>query len=68
MFRLEKKSLIPNKRYFVLPIDVFFMVLSYILAHWIRYEDWNFFQTVENFWISLLIVVITRTVIFLFSD
>lgn len=67
MFRLEK-SIIPNKRYFVLPVDIFFMFLSYILAHWIRYEDWQFFQTVENFWISLIIVITTRTIIFLFSD
>lgn len=57
-----------NKRYVVLPIDLGFMVISYILAHWIRFEDWSFFDNVENFWSSMLLVVATRTLVFLFSD
>lgn len=57
-----------NKRYIVLPIDIFFMCSSYILAHWIRYEDWNFTENVENFWSSMLIVISVRILVFLFSD
>ncbi len=60
--------MLPNKRYFILPLDIIFMIVSYIGAHWIRYEDWNFFYIVENFWMSLFLVVFTRTVVFLFSD
>lgn len=60
--------MLPNKRYFILPLDISFMILSYIGAHWIRYEDWNFFYNEENFWTGLLLVVSSRTIVFLFSD
>lgn len=57
-----------NKRYLIFPIDVIFMVLSYVTAHLIRYESLEFLIDRDRFIISTLIVVGSRSVIFLFSD
>ncbi len=57
-----------NKRYIVFPLDIFFMACSYFLAHLVRYEDLSFLQNAETFFYSLLIVLGSRGIIFLFSD
>lgn len=57
-----------NRRYLVFPIDLIFMVLSYFLAHWIRYESLVFLDDSKLFYTSLIIVVATRSIVFLFSD
>lgn len=57
-----------NKRYFILPLDIIFMLVSYFLAHLIRYESLSFLVDLDNFLTSALIVVSFRTVIFLFSS
>ncbi len=58
-----------SRRYLVLPIDIVLMAISFCLAHLIRYESLEFYRGREaNFYISLLIIVGTRTVIFLFSN
>lgn len=43
------------------------MVISFFLAHWIRYESFVFLEDSELFLSSLIIVVTVRSVIFLFS-
>lgn len=55
-----------NKRYLVFPIDVVLMALSYFLAHVIRYEDSQFFLK-EHFFITMGLVVTSRSIVFLFS-
>ncbi len=56
-----------NKRTLVFPIDVTLMVASYFLAHMIRFEDLSYFSNNHQFYITLGIVVLSRSVIFLFS-
>lgn len=58
---------IVNKRYWIWPLDIILMCLSYFLAHIIRYENLDFFQDQNRFFTSLSIVVGTRSIIFLFS-
>ena len=57
-----------NKRYLIFPIDIVFMTISYFLAHIVRYESLEFLIDPERFMISMLIVVGSRSAIFLFSD
>lgn len=57
-----------NKRYLIFPIDVFFMSVSYFTAHIVRYESLDFLVDSNRFLISMLIVVASRSVIFLFSN
>ena len=56
-----------NKRYLVFPIDIILMMSSYFLAHLIRYEDTHLFFIPEQFFVTMAIVVISRSVVFLFS-
>ena len=57
-----------NKRYLIFPIDIVFMTISYLTAHLIRYESLEFLADPERFAISMLIVVGTRSIVFLYSD
>jgi FlaA1/EpsC-like NDP-sugar epimerase len=57
-----------NKRYLIFPLDLFFMVISYVLAHLIRYENLDFLIELDRFIINLIIVISARSVIFLLSD
>ncbi|NBU96616.1 MAG: polysaccharide biosynthesis protein [Spirochaetia bacterium] len=43
------------------------MMSSYFLAHLIRYEDTHLFFIPEQFFVTMAIVVISRSVVFLFS-
>ncbi len=56
-----------NKRYLVFPIDIILMMTSYFLAHLIRYEDIRLFYIPEQFFVTMSIVVISRSIVFLFS-
>ena len=56
-----------NKRYLVFPIDIILMMTSYFLAHLIRYEDIRLFYIPEQFFVTMTIVVISRSIVFLFS-
>jgi FlaA1/EpsC-like NDP-sugar epimerase len=56
-----------NKRTLVFPIDVTLMVASYFFAHLIRFEDLSYFSNNKQFFITLVIVVLSRSIIFLFS-
>jgi FlaA1/EpsC-like NDP-sugar epimerase len=51
----------------VFPVDLVFMVVSFFLAHWIRYENLRFLDDINLFITSLVIVVSVRSVIFIFS-
>ncbi|WP_244594481.1 polysaccharide biosynthesis protein [Leptospira ryugenii] len=55
------------RRYWVLPVDMVFMTLSYFLAHVVRFENLSFLENKRVFLICLGIVLITRTLVFLFS-
>ncbi len=44
------------------------MILSYFLAHLIRFESTAFLQEPNDFFIPLLIVVVCRSLVFLFSN
>ncbi|WP_174705673.1 polysaccharide biosynthesis protein [Leptospira kobayashii] len=55
------------RRYWVFPIDIFFMVLSYFLAHLVRFEDFRFLENKELFFTCTAIVVISRSVVFFLS-
>ncbi|MEM7179638.1 MAG: nucleoside-diphosphate sugar epimerase/dehydratase [Spirochaetota bacterium] len=57
-----------NRRYLILPLDIIFMLISYFLAHLIRYESLAFLNNLQNFLISMAIVVGIQTVIFAFSN
>ncbi|WCL47826.1 polysaccharide biosynthesis protein [Leptospira sp. GIMC2001] len=56
-----------SRRYLVFPFDFVFMVVSFFLAHWIRYENFSFLEDRNLFFTSLVIVVSVRSVIFLLS-
>jgi FlaA1/EpsC-like NDP-sugar epimerase len=56
-----------NKRYLVFPIDIILMMTSYFLAHLIRYEDIRLFYIPKQFFVTMAIVVISRSIVFLFS-
>jgi FlaA1/EpsC-like NDP-sugar epimerase len=56
-----------NKRTLVFPIDVTLMIASYFLAHLIRFEDLAYFYDNKQFYTTLTIVVISRSIVFLFS-
>jgi FlaA1/EpsC-like NDP-sugar epimerase len=43
-------------------------MLSYVLAHLIRYESLEFFIDPKHFFVNLSIVIFSRAIIFLFSD
>ncbi|TGN19769.1 polysaccharide biosynthesis protein [Leptospira idonii] len=43
------------------------MVLSYFLAHVVRFEDFRFLDNREEFWTCTAIVVLSRTVVFYYS-
>ena len=55
-----------NKRYLIFPIDIILMGISYFLAHLIRYEDLDLFFNF-GFFVTMLIVVSSRALVFLFS-
>ncbi|PJZ70910.1 polysaccharide biosynthesis protein [Leptospira perolatii] len=57
-----------NRRTLIFPLDMGFMVLSYFLAHLIRFESLSFLNKPETFLIPLAIVVTTRSIVFLFSN
>ncbi|TGK20027.1 polysaccharide biosynthesis protein [Leptospira fluminis] len=57
-----------NRRTLIFPLDLCFMVLSYFLAHLIRFESLSFLQRTDTFLIPLVIVVVCRSVVFLFSN
>ncbi|MCE9502043.1 MAG: polysaccharide biosynthesis protein [Leptospira sp.] len=57
-----------SRRLLVFPIDLVLMVASFVAAHLIRYEGFDFYTDREEaFFVSLLIVVGSRSVIFLLS-
>jgi FlaA1/EpsC-like NDP-sugar epimerase len=56
-----------QRRYLVFPVDLVFMVVSFFLAHWIRYENLRFLDDINLFITSLIIVVSVRSIIFIFS-
>jgi FlaA1/EpsC-like NDP-sugar epimerase len=56
-----------NKRTLVFPIDVTLMIASYFLAHLIRFEDLAYFYDNKQFYTTLTIVVLSRSIVFLFS-
>ncbi|WP_208720708.1 polysaccharide biosynthesis protein [Leptospira jelokensis] len=55
------------RRYWVFPVDILFMFLSYFLAHLVRFENISFLDNYPDFWICATLVVVTRSVVFLFS-
>ncbi|WP_208729531.1 polysaccharide biosynthesis protein [Leptospira congkakensis] len=55
------------RRYWVLPVDILFMFLSYFLAHLVRFENIRFLDSYPDFWVCATIVVVSRSVVFLFS-
>ncbi|WP_208725730.1 polysaccharide biosynthesis protein [Leptospira noumeaensis] len=55
------------RRYWVLPVDILFMFLSYFLAHLVRFENVRFLDSYPDFWVCATIVVVSRSVVFLFS-
>ncbi|WP_208861468.1 polysaccharide biosynthesis protein [Leptospira brenneri] len=55
------------RRYWVLPVDILFMFLSYFLAHLVRFENIRFLDNYPDFWVCATIVVVSRSVVFLFS-
>ncbi|MCR1792298.1 MULTISPECIES: nucleoside-diphosphate sugar epimerase/dehydratase [unclassified Leptospira] len=57
-----------NRRSLLFPLDLSFMILSYFLAHLIRFESTVFLQEPNDFYIPLLIVVVCRSLVFLFSN
>ncbi|MGJ4747891.1 polysaccharide biosynthesis protein [Leptospira sp. SA-E8] len=57
-----------NRRSLLFPLDLSFMILSYFLAHLIRFESTAFLQEPNDFFIPLLIVVVCRSLVFLFSN
>ncbi|MEI7013414.1 nucleoside-diphosphate sugar epimerase/dehydratase [Leptospira licerasiae] len=57
-----------NRRSLLFPLDLSFMILSYFLAHLIRFESTAFLQEPNDFFIPLLIVVACRSFVFLFSN
>ncbi|MDX1957269.1 MAG: nucleoside-diphosphate sugar epimerase/dehydratase [Leptospiraceae bacterium] len=57
-----------NKRYVVFPIDVSFMILSYFLAHVIRFENFDFLELGVEFWIGMTIVIFVRSIVFFSSN
>ncbi|MCB1156798.1 MAG: polysaccharide biosynthesis protein [Leptospiraceae bacterium] len=56
------------KRYLIFPIDMGFMILSFFLAHWIRYESFEFIANPMKFTLSMLVVVGSRSIVFIFSN
>ncbi|MFB5651363.1 polysaccharide biosynthesis protein [Leptospira wolffii] len=57
-----------NRRTLLFPLDLIFMVASYFLAHLIRFESLGFLDRLEEFFIPLAIVVVCRSIVFLFSN
>lgn len=57
-----------NRRSLLFPLDLSFMILSYFLAHLIRFESTAFLREPNDFFIPLLIVVVCRSLVFLFSN
>ncbi len=57
-----------NRRSLLFPLDLIFMVLSYFLAHLIRFESISFLNRPDDFFVPLGIVVVCRSVVFLFSN
>ncbi|WP_210410278.1 polysaccharide biosynthesis protein [Leptospira meyeri] len=55
------------RRYWVFPVDILFMFLSYFLAHLVRFENIRFLDSYPDFWVCATIVVVSRSVVFLFS-
>lgn len=55
------------RRYWVLPVDILFMFLSYFLAHLVRFENIGFLDNYPDFWVCATIVVVTRSSVFLFA-
>ncbi|WP_208732186.1 polysaccharide biosynthesis protein [Leptospira perdikensis] len=55
------------RRYWVFPVDILFMFLSYFLAHLVRFENIRFLDSYPDFWVCATIVVVSRSLVFLFS-
>ncbi|XDD56250.1 polysaccharide biosynthesis protein [Leptospira sp. WS4.C2] len=55
------------RRYWVFPVDILFMFLSYFLAHLVRFENIRFLDNYPDFWVCAAIVVLSRSMVFLFS-
>ncbi|WP_208721757.1 polysaccharide biosynthesis protein [Leptospira mtsangambouensis] len=55
------------RRYWVFPVDILFMLLSYFLAHLVRFENIRFLDSYPDFWVCATIVVVSRSIVFLFS-
>ncbi|MCG6142251.1 MULTISPECIES: polysaccharide biosynthesis protein [Leptospira] len=55
------------RRYWVFPVDILFMFLSYFLAHLVRFENIRFLDSYPDFWVCATIVVVSRSIVFLFS-
>lgn len=55
------------RRYWVFPVDILFMFLSYFLAHLVRFENIQFLDSYPDFWVCATIVVVSRSIVFLFS-
>ncbi|WP_207762310.1 polysaccharide biosynthesis protein [Leptospira harrisiae] len=55
------------RRYWVFPVDILFMFLSYFLAHLVRFENLRFLDSYPDFWVCTTIVVVSRSIVFLFS-
>ncbi|WP_198288770.1 polysaccharide biosynthesis protein [Leptospira vanthielii] len=55
------------RRYWVFPVDILFMFLSYFLAHLVRFENIRFLDSYPDFWVCATIVVLSRSLVFLFS-
>ncbi|MDF3819867.1 nucleoside-diphosphate sugar epimerase/dehydratase [Leptospira sp. 96542] len=55
------------RRYWIFPVDIIFMVLSYFLAHIVRFEDFRFLDNTNEFIICTGIVVVARSVVFFYS-
>lgn len=54
------------RRYWIFPIDVSFMVLSFFLAHLVRFESLTFLDYQKDFWICAAIVVVSRSFVFFY--
>lgn len=55
------------RRYWVFPVDILFMFLSYFLAHLVRFENIRFLDSYPDFWVCATIVVLSRSMVFFFS-
>ncbi len=55
------------RRYWIFPVDLLFMILSYFLAHIVRFEDLRFLENQQVFFTCLAIVVVSRSIVFFYT-